>query len=1013
MYVNSITIVGDISSIGSKAFSNSPSIKFILIKGSITFKSESFQDIPGLVSLTIGSTSQIPSYSFTHCDYLETFEILNNIRSVSLTNNAFSNHNIKKIIINSSISFQSSPFDNCNLLNYLFIGGSVSGNYENALNAIDKLENITIAGRIDLISSNTFNSQSTLKEVRLFNAYAIKENSFKDYTNLKYVEIKSSSSSLSIGNSTFSGCTSLVDIKLPDSIQSIGSYLLSGCSSLSVINLPNRLTSISSFMLSNCVLIESLIIPESVRSIGNNAFSNCAKLSQITFQSKTIELNGFCFNNCPLIIDFTFSGTKITLNSYCFSGAECIVNVKIECDTINFNDNCFTNSNVQHVLVNGSVYLGNQIYSEHMQTILIDGNINKIMNTSFSNSASLRSFTSTKTISYQSYNGQYISFSGCINLSSVSFSATMTELIPMFCFANCVKLSSFVIPQSVRQIKEYAFSGCNSLTSIDIPGQIGILGNNIFESCSSLTEVTFQQNRNIGTIPDGCFKSCTSLTTISIPSNIKNIGSRSFYNCNQLSSIQGLTSFSKIGEYAFYKCSFSTLDINGNSLNINQRAFDSCGELANITITGSINSISEYSFSNCPKLVFVNFSCTVTQFPSNVFYHSPNIEQVYFYRLTTLGENSFHSNSKLQLIEIQEQLQEIQQNSFYQCSNLASVSFPNTLTIIGSFAFYRCSKLIYLSFSSLTSIGESAFESCAELLYVQLYGSYPTIPVKAFKSCSKLNGVGFDNAGTITEIRDEAFYQCTSINISLLPFYSLQRIGRSSFCQCDYLKKLLLSPCVTTIDEFAFYRCNSLYVVRLPPRLITLGKSAFYECRNLESINLSIFMNSVEEYSFANTRIKQVIIYPGIIVKPNAFKNCNELVNIEVYSDCTICPNAFTFQNKINLYLADNAQLLSNSLSNHIESIYYLGKEDNCLDEMVNELHRIYEPKPNVFIYVSRKYKNSTFAQYPVKSISITLPEAIDNYDCSAIILTEKQCHFRFDNFNLFSNFVFFISLIK
>ena len=67
-----------------------------------------------------------------------------------------------------------------------------------------------------------------------------------------------------IGNSAFSGCTSLIQITIPSSVTSIGNGAFSGCSSLTQITFE---------------------IPSSVTSIGNYAFYRCSSLTQIIIPS--------------------------------------------------------------------------------------------------------------------------------------------------------------------------------------------------------------------------------------------------------------------------------------------------------------------------------------------------------------------------------------------------------------------------------------------------------------------------------------------------------------------------------------------------------------------------------------------------------------------------------------------------------------------------------------------------------------------------------------------------------
>ena len=62
----------------------------------------------------------------------------------------------------------------------------------------------------------------------------------------------------SIGNYTFSDCSSLTNINIPDSVKSVGDNAFDGCSSLANINIPKAVTSISKYAFRNCSSLETI-----------------------------------------------------------------------------------------------------------------------------------------------------------------------------------------------------------------------------------------------------------------------------------------------------------------------------------------------------------------------------------------------------------------------------------------------------------------------------------------------------------------------------------------------------------------------------------------------------------------------------------------------------------------------------------------------------------------------------------------------------------------------------------
>ena len=85
------------------------------------------------------------------------------------------------------------------------------------------------------------------------------------------------------------------------------------------------------------------------------------------------------------------------------------------------------------------------------------------------------------------------------------------------CFANCTKLRSIVIPNSVKKLESDCFFGCALLNKIEIPNSVEELGYSCFENCTNLKEVTLSSS--LTKLPY-TFKGCKALSNISMPSSV-------------------------------------------------------------------------------------------------------------------------------------------------------------------------------------------------------------------------------------------------------------------------------------------------------------------------------------------------------------------------------------------------------------------------------------------------------------------------------------------------------------
>ena len=86
------------------------------------------------------------------------------------------------------------------------------------------------------------------------------------------------------GNYVYRGCTSLT-ISIPSTVTSIGDYSFTDCSSLTQIQLPSSLKFLGNNVFEYCSKLTQIVIPPSLKFIGIDVFKNCSKLKHITIPS--------------------------------------------------------------------------------------------------------------------------------------------------------------------------------------------------------------------------------------------------------------------------------------------------------------------------------------------------------------------------------------------------------------------------------------------------------------------------------------------------------------------------------------------------------------------------------------------------------------------------------------------------------------------------------------------------------------------------------------------------------
>lgn len=94
------------------------------------------------------------------------------------------------------------------------------------------------------------------------------------------------------------------------------------------------------------------------------------------------------------------------------------------------------------------------------------------------------------------------------------------------------------------------------------------------------------------------------------------------------------------------------------------------------------------------------------------------------YSVTAIGDNAFHSCTRLTSVTIPKGVTAIGIRAFSDCENLTSVTIPEGVTTIGGRAFSGCTSLTSVTIpKSVTAIGWNAFNNCTSVENVYLYAN--------------------------------------------------------------------------------------------------------------------------------------------------------------------------------------------------------------------------------------------------------------------------------------------------
>lgn len=343
-------------------------------------------------------------------------------------------------------------------------------------------------------------------------------------------------------------------------------------------------------------------------------------------------------------------------------------------------------------------------------------------------------------------------------------------------------------------------------------------------------------------------------------------------------------------------------------------------EIRNLKVTGRINNEDLYAIGDMPALTNLNLKETVIDnegdagddmIPNKAFYECPLTHIVFPNYIKKIGDWAFSSTYLTGTVILPEGLESIGERAFYQDYQKASfkVVFPSTLKSIGSDAFSGNGgasplrgELVFPD--GLKEIGECAFENGMNIVgSLILPESLDKLGSSAFCGCNFRGNISIP--ANIKEIKGDCFGAPFDGTLQLNE--KLETIGPLAFWVCRLKGEIIFPSTLREIGRRAF-EYNEISSIVLPENLQLLGARAFAGCRYLRSdIDLPKHIVVVEEECFADCPlITTVKLHKGIVaVKDRAFENDINITNLicENPEPPVLSPSAFNNVQKQNITL--------------------------------------------------------------------------------------------------------------
>eukprot|EP00939_MAST-03C_sp_MAST-3C-sp1_P005431 g5431.t1 len=327
-----------------------------------------------------------------------------------------------------------------------------------------------------------------------------------------------------------------------------------------------------------------------------------------------------------------------------------------------------------------------------------------------------------------------------------------------------------------------------------------------------------------------------------------------------------------------------TLVLKKDTIRVSAKAFEKRNDFQRILFPPCLKRIGKRSFKKCERLRFVDIrDAKLTRIEDEAFYWCVSLSEVLLPEtINFVGDKAFGFCRSLRNIHLPKTISHIGKEAFAVCANLTHCELPPGISRIRTKTFASCQSLVSVDVDScvrLRKIESMAFMSCPKLRQFVLDVTSEkkaagvhvadeetegktkedededdtdsfVVEERAFCEAKSMILLVISPSVRHVHVRSEAFKGCSKLATVRFDNAEIVRIGSRGFLQNDALKAVVFAPkAFSRLDmgEYTFSGCTSLTEMRIPGAGGIVGFGAFRHCSSLETLTMGIGARAPKE----------------------------------------------------------------------------------------------------------------------------------------------------------------------